>query len=63
MQNFSWIEAILAGLIAFAFIFWYSGGIKTALERSRNAPKDWQGAIIPLVGVVLFVILLIMMVR
>jgi hypothetical protein len=63
MESPGWIEAILGGLIAVLVIFWFRGGIKATMEQSRNAPKDWQGALIPLAGVVLFVILLIMMVR
>ncbi|MCB1715703.1 MAG: hypothetical protein R3F53_15365 [Gammaproteobacteria bacterium] len=63
MESPGWLEAILAGIIAILVIFWFRGGIKATMEQSRNAPKDWKGAIIPLAGVVLFVILLIMMVR
>ena len=56
-------EAILAGLLAAFFIFWFRGGIKARLEESRNAPKDWMGALIPIGAVVLFVIFLIVIVR
>lgn len=63
MEGPGWLEAILAGIIALLVIFMFRGGIKHTLEQSRNAPKDWQGALIPLALVVLFVIFLIMMVR
>ena len=58
-----WLNLILAGCIAAFIIFMFRGGIKHQLEVSRKAPKDWMGAAIPLVGVVLFVIFLIAMVR
>ena len=63
MESPGWLEAILAGLIAILVIFWFRGGIKHQLEVSKNAPKDWAGALLPIGIVVLFVILLIVMVR
>lgn len=58
-----WLEAILAGLIAVLVIFWFRPGIKATLEQSRQAPKDWPSALIPLALVALFVILLIALTR
>lgn len=63
MEGVSIWEAILAGLLAAFFIFWFRGGIKARMEESRNAPKDWMGALIPIALVVLFVIFLIAIVR
>ena len=63
METVGTFEAILAGLIAVLLIFWLRPGIKASLERSRDAPKDWKGALIPLALVVLFVLLLIGLVR
>ena len=63
MEAMPWWEAILAGLIAVLVIFWFRGGIKATMEQSRDAPKDWSGALIPLALVVLFVLFLIAMVR
>ena len=61
MQSAIW-ENILLGLIALGVIFWMGPGIKATLTRSQAAPKDWLGALVPIAGVVLFVIFLIMMV-
>lgn len=56
-------EMLLAGLIGVLIIFLFRPGVKAALERSRQAPKDWKGALLPLAIVVLFVLLLIALVR
>ena len=63
MESIGIWEGILAGLLALFFIFWFRPGIKSALERSRNAPKDWLGALIPIGLVALVVAFLIAMVR
>jgi hypothetical protein len=63
MESGGLLEAVLIGAVAILVIFWFRPGIKAALERSRNAPKDWKSALIPLGLVVLFVIFLITMVR
>ncbi|MDX1604675.1 MAG: hypothetical protein R3202_00710 [Candidatus Competibacterales bacterium] len=63
MESTNWLTAILAGLIAVGVIFWFRPGIKATLEQSRNAPKDWAGALLPIGLVVLFVILLILLVQ
>ena len=61
MQMAMW-ESILLGIMALGLIFWMGPGIKATLQRSKEAPKDWLGALVPIGGVVLFVIFLIMMV-
>jgi hypothetical protein len=63
MESGGLLQAILIGAIAVLVIFWFRPGIKASLERSRNASKDWKGALIPIGLVVLFVIFLIAMVR
>ncbi|MDD5113069.1 MAG: hypothetical protein PHC94_03560 [Methylobacter sp.] len=55
-------ENLLIGALALLFIFWMSPGIKAAMVRSRQAPQDWGGVLIPLSLVVLLVIFLIAMV-
>lgn len=55
-------ELLLAGALAVLLIFFFRPGIRAAFERSKNAPKDWAGLLIPIGAVVLFVILLILMV-
>lgn len=55
-------EILLAGVVALLLIFWFRPGIKAALERSQQAPKDWRGVLIPLAIVVAFVLVLILIV-
>lgn len=62
MQALETWEMILLGALAVLLIFWFRPGIKAALERSREAEKDWKAVLIPLALVVLFVILLISLV-
>lgn len=56
-------EQILLGVLALLVLFWMGPGVKAALERSRAAPRDWQGVLIPLGLVLIFVLFLISMVR
>jgi hypothetical protein len=56
-------EQILLGVLALLVLFWMGPGVKAALERSRDAPRDWQGVLIPLGLVLIFVLFLISMVR
>lgn len=56
-------EIILLGAITLLVVLWFRPGIKAAFERSQQAEKkDWQGALIPLVVVVLFVVFLLWLV-
>ena len=59
MQNYSILETITIGLIALLAIFWFSPGIKAALERGKQVQSDWPAVLIPLGVVVLFVFFLI----
>lgn len=52
-------EQIALGALALLAIFWFKPGIKAAFERSSEAEKDWPGLLLPIAGVVLFVIFLI----
>ncbi len=57
-------EQILLGLMGLAILFFFVPGTKAAMEKSRQAEnKDWQGALIPIGIVVLFVIFLIVVAR
>ncbi|MDX9741698.1 MAG: hypothetical protein RBT81_11045 [Gammaproteobacteria bacterium] len=56
-------EQILLGVLALLVLFWMGPGVKSAMERSREAPRDWRGVLIPVGMVVLFVLFLISMVR
>jgi hypothetical protein len=48
--------------MALGLIFWMRPSIKASLQQNKETPSDWVGALIPIVGVVLFVIFLITMV-
>lgn len=59
----TWTQALLViTAIIFLFLFW--PGAKAAMEESKKAENpDWQGALLPIGAVVLFIVLLIMMVK
>jgi hypothetical protein len=52
-------EKLIIGAFALLILFWFFPGIKPMLEKSKDAPKDWAGVLIPVGLVVLFVIFLI----
>lgn len=52
-------EKLVIGVFALVIIFWFFPGVKNMLEKSKDAPKDWTSALIPIGLVVLFVIFLI----
>jgi hypothetical protein len=52
-------EQLILGAFALLLIFWFRPGIKATMERSKQAEKDWAGALLPIGLVVLFVVLLI----
>jgi hypothetical protein len=52
-------EKILLGVLVLVVILWFFPGVKTMMQQSREAPKDWPAVIIPIVAVVAFVIFLI----
>ncbi len=52
-------EKVLVGILVVLLLFALRPGIKATLERSRQAEKDWSGALLPIGVVVLFVIFLI----
>ena len=57
-------EQVLLGIAVFVLLFFFWPGAKAALEKSKQAENpDWQGALIPIGMVVLFVILLIMIAK
>jgi len=55
-------ENVFLGAMALGLIFWMRPSIKASVQQNKEAPSDWLGALIPIAGVVLFVIFLIMMV-
>ncbi len=60
MQTIDTWEMVLAGIAAMLLVLWLRPGIRTAIERSRQATeRDWGAVLLPLGLVVLFVVLLI----
>lgn len=59
MESMALWEQILLGVGGLILIFLFWPGVKKTLERSKQAEKDWPGALLPIGGVVLFVLLLI----
>jgi cytochrome b561 len=63
MEQISTWEMLLAGALIVLVLMWWRPGMKQIWKESQEAEnKDWQGVLIPIAVVVLFVILLIMMV-
>ncbi|MEY4719765.1 MAG: hypothetical protein RL563_2383 [Pseudomonadota bacterium] len=58
----STFDSIVLGAFALLLVFWWQPGIKAALARSKNAASDWPSVLLPLAGVVMFIIFLIAMV-
>ncbi|MFQ5660811.1 MAG: hypothetical protein ACE5GZ_10300 [Gammaproteobacteria bacterium] len=57
-------EQVLLGIGAFLILFFFWPGVKTAMQRSKEVENpDWQGALVPIGIVLLFVIVLIMFAR
>lgn len=59
MGNYSIWETIVIGIVAILVIFWFSPGIKAAMERGKQVQADWPAVLIPLGIVALFVYFLI----
>lgn len=58
-----WEQVLIGmGAVVLAFLFW--PGVKAAMQKSKEAENpDWQGALLPVGIVILFVILLIMVAK
>ena len=56
-------EAILAGVLVLAVLFFFGRGAKRAAEEAPEAgPGDWMAALVPILLVGAFVVLMILMV-
>lgn len=63
MSHTSPWEMLLVGAIVVLVLLWWRPGMKQVFKDSQEAEnKDWQGLLMPIGIVVLFVILLVMMV-
>jgi len=57
-------EQVLLGMAAVVLVLLFWPGVKAAMQKSKEAENpDWQGALIPVGIVILFVVLLIMFAR
>ena len=57
-------EQVLIGIGALLLLLFFWPGAKSAMEASRQAENpDWQGALLPIIIVVLFVICLLIVAR
>lgn len=58
-----WEQVLLGiGAVILVFIFW--PGVKVAMQKSKEADNpDWQGVLLPIGVVVLFIILLVVFAR
>lgn len=58
-----WIQ-ILSGLAILAILFFFGpSAYRAAKESPKGTAKDWLGLLIPIGGVVLFIVLLIALTR
>ena len=56
-------EAILAGVLVLAVLFFFGPGAKRAAEKTPKAEAgDWKAALVPVLVVAAFVVLMIMMI-
>lgn len=54
-------EQVLLGIAAVVLLFFFWPGVKAAMQKSKEARNpDWQGALLPIGIVILFVILLVL---
>lgn len=54
-------EAILAGVLVLAVLFFFGPGAKRAAEKAPKAQAgDWKAVLVPLLLVVVFVVFMIM---
>ncbi len=61
--NMATWEVVLAGAVAALLVMFFLPRLRESMKRSsEQKEKDWRGALIPLLLVVLFVILLVSLV-
>ncbi len=52
-------EKVVVAILAVGLVIWLYPGLKQSMAQSKEATKDWKGALIPLGIVVIFVIFLL----
>lgn len=55
----SFWEKITLAIIAIGVLFFVVPRLGAVMEKSRDAPKDWRGVLVPIGLVVLFVLFLL----
>ncbi|MCY4050437.1 MAG: hypothetical protein OXE41_08915 [Gammaproteobacteria bacterium] len=53
-------EKIIVGILMLLVVLWFLPGTRNMIEASKDAPKDWMGILIPISGVILFILFLIL---
>ena len=61
-MEFSIWENLLLGVMVLGIIFWMKPGIKASMQISKDAESDWMGVLLPVGGVLVFIIFLVAMV-
>ena len=59
MESLETWEKLVIGALAVLVLFWFFPGIKPMLEKSKDAPKDWAGLLLPIGFVILLILFLI----
>ena len=62
MEEMGPLQMILLGALLLVVLFWFGRGIGNVFQESREAESDWTGLLLPIGGVVLFVLVLMMLV-
>ena len=57
-------EQVLLGIAGVVILFMFWPGVKTAMQKSKEAENpDWAGALVPIGAVIGFVVLLVLLAR
>jgi TRAP-type C4-dicarboxylate transport system permease small subunit len=52
-------EKLFIGIVAMGALYIFLPGTRQMIEKSKDAPKDWMGLLIPIGAVILFIVFLI----
>ena len=53
-------EKIIVGILMLLVVLWFLPGTRNMIEASKDAPKDWEGFLIPIGAVILFIVFLVL---
>lgn len=57
-----WEALLMSGAVLLVILF-FGPGIKNTIARSREVPSNWKAVMLPLAGLLIFVLLLISLAR